>query len=451
MRGRMMTGVLVFVLALCSVTSAQAADEFILTAPESEAFTLARRQGLTILQRIPERDVFLVRGPEGVPPDVVMARLLADPEIDDEHDKIFIELNAVVRLPEAGLTAPLYTSAADAQRALANQRLVAYYGTRVWASYVRQRATASIRLFDAHRAYGTGTGIVAVIDSGVDTAHPALAGGLLEGFDFTREAPGASETSDLDASHPILNPTQVAILDNTSVVGLTASTQALLDATQAAAIAPGSTPATFGHGTMVASLVRLVAPGAMILPLKAFDAAGEGRLFNIVRALYQARASGARVVNLSLSSTTPSVSLTDAVRFLDEEKVFVVAAAGNEGDTSPRYPAALEPVIAVASVNAADRPSAFTNTGAFVALAAPGEAVVAAFPGSQYALGWGTSFATPLVSGTIALMQQVKSGINLDEVRRALSQAAPLSVPGLGAGRLNVWFAVSDAAGVPVP
>lgn len=451
MRGRIVTGVLVLMLALCSATAAQAGDEFILTAPESEAFTLAGRQGLTILQRIPGRDVFLVRGPEGVPPDVVMARLLADPEIDDEHDKIFIEPNTVVHLPEAGLTAPLYTSTNDAQRALANQRLIAYHGSRVWASYVRQRATGSIRLFDAHRAYGTGTGIVAVIDSGVDATHPALAGGLLEGYDFTREVPGASETSDLDPSHPILNPTQVAILDNTSVVPLNPSTQALLDAAQAAALTAGSTPATFGHGTMVASLVRLVAPGATILPLKAFDATGSGRLFNVVRALYQAQVSGARIVNLSLSSTAPSVALADAVRFLEEEKVFVVAAAGNEGDASPRYPAALAPVIAVASVSAADRRSAFTNTGDAVALAAPGEAIVAAFPGGQYALGWGTSFATPLVSGTLALMQQVKSGINLDEVRRALAAAVPLPDPGLGAGRLHVWFAVSNAAGVPVP
>ncbi len=449
MRGRY---VLIAMFALAVTASAWAGDEFILTAPESEAYKLAERQGLTILHRIPKRDVFLVQGPAGVRPNVVMARLLADPEIDDEHDKIFIELNAVVHLPEVGAAAPYYTSTSDAQTALLDRTERDYFGSRVWSRYARQRAASRIRLREAHRDYGTGTGIVAVIDSGVDPQHPALAHALLEGYDFTIDAAGATELTALDANHPILNPTQVIILDNDTVVPINAATQALLEAGQAYDIRPGSVPEAFGHGTMVASLVRLVAPGAAILPLKAFDAAGYGRVYGVVRALYHARVSGAAVVNLSLSMPGPSKALADAIQFLHEEKVFTVAAVGNDGTDLARYPAALPETFGVAAVNAWDQRSAFSNFGPeSVSLAAPGEALIAAYPGGQYALAWGTSFATPLVSGTIAVLQLQKSGINWEEVERAFATADLVSDPGMGAGRLNTYRAVSEALGIPLP
>lgn len=444
--------VLSAVFALALAVPAWAGDEFILTAPESEAYALAQRQGLTVLDRIPERDVFLVRGPDGVPPEVVMARLLADPEIDDEHDKIFIELNAVVRLPEVGAPVPYHSSTTDATAALTDRTERDYYGSRVWTQYARQRAARTVRLGNAQLAYGIGAGVVAVIDSGVDPFHPALVNGLLQGYDFTIDAPGASELTALDPNHPILNPLEVIILDNDTVVPLNASTQALLDAGQATAIAPGSMPEAFGHGTMVASLVRLVAPGVAILPLRVFDQDGNGRVYNVVRALYYARAHGANVVNLSLSMSAPSKSLADAIYFLHEEKVFTVAAVGNTGTDQPRYPASLPETFGVASVNAADRRSLFSNFGtASVSLAAPGEALIAAYPGGGYALAWGTSFATPLVSASISLMQHQKSGINWDEVERAFTEAAPVIDYGMGVGRLNIYRAVSAALGVPLP
>lgn len=444
--------VLIAAFALAMAAPAWAGDEFILTAPESEAYALAQRQGLTVLDRIPGRDVFLVRGPDDVPPEVVMARLLADPDIDDEQDKIFIELNAAVRLPEVGAPAPYYASTTDAETALLNRNERNYYGSRVWTRYASQRAASRIRLRETHRDYGTGTGVVAVIDSGVDPLHPALVNALLDGYDFTIDAPGASERTALDANHPILNPIQVVILDNDTVVPINASTQALLEAGQAAAIPPGSVPEAFGHGTMVASLVRLVAPGVAILPLKTFDAAGNGRVYNIVRALYYARVNGATVVNLSLSLPGPSKALADAIYFLHEEKVFTVAAVGNDGTDQLRYPAALPETFGVAAVNAADRRSLFSNFGDLsVSLAAPGEALIAAYPGGGYALAWGTSFATPLVSATISLMQLQKSGINWDEVQRAFAEADLVVDPGMGVGRLNIYRAVSEALGVPVP
>jgi subtilisin family serine protease len=435
-------------VGLALAAPAWAQDRFILTAPESEVPGIAQRNGLVVLDRVAERDVFLVRGPKGVQPGTVIARVLADPELDDEDDKVFMELDAIVRLPEAGLARPLHSSTVDAVQALRNTRLVTFHGSRVWANYARQRATTKVRVADAHAAYGLGAGIIAVIDAGVDPTHPALAGALVGGFDFTRDLPDISELTDIDAAHPILNPDNVVILDNTSVVAINPSTQVLVEAGQAAALAPGALPETFGHGTMVASVVRLVAPGAQIMPLKTFGADGRGRLWNVVRALYHAQEAGANVVNLSLGSPTVSKALGDAVYYLHEKQMFCVASVGNEGRNTLRYPAAFPEALGVASVRPTDRRSAFSNYGAaLVKVSAPGEGLVVAYPAGQYALAWGTSFSAPLASGAIALMLEVKSGINWDEVLRAFAQAAPVVDTGMGAGRLDVMRAVGDAAG----
>src|SRR5467141_877154 len=75
---------------------------------------------------------------------------------------------------------------------------VNYYGTVVWHGYASQPAAHIIRLIDAQQGFNvSGTGIVAVIDTGVDTNHPVLVPVLLPGYDFTRNQPGASEWLDV--------------------------------------------------------------------------------------------------------------------------------------------------------------------------------------------------------------------------------------------------------------
>src|SRR4029077_14104849 len=84
-----------------------------------------------------------------------------------------------------------------------------YFGTSVWSGYASQPSLGIIQLAQAQQlADGRGM-IVAVIDTGVDPHHPALAGSLLDGYDFTRDTAGGSEWSDLDAS-------TVEILDGTA-------------------------------------------------------------------------------------------------------------------------------------------------------------------------------------------------------------------------------------------
>src|SRR6266853_298793 len=75
---------------------------------------------------------------------------------------------------------------------------VSYFGSVVTHGYAAQPAGQIIRLTDAQKGFGiTGSGIVAVIDTGVDVNHPVLVPVLLPGYDFTRNQPGASEWLDV--------------------------------------------------------------------------------------------------------------------------------------------------------------------------------------------------------------------------------------------------------------
>ena len=136
---------------------------------------------------------------------------------------------------------------------LNDQTPVNYYGTVVWHGYAAQPAAQIIRLTDAQNGFNiSGTGVVAVIDTGVDTSHPVLQPVLLTGYDFTRNQSGASEWLDV----PQL---QDSVSDNTSNQGpvvVQQSSAAILDQSSAA-ILDGGPYSAFGHGTMTTGLVHL--------------------------------------------------------------------------------------------------------------------------------------------------------------------------------------------------
>jgi subtilisin family serine protease len=324
---------------------------------------------------------------------------------------------------------------------LNDRTIVNYYGTLVWHGYAAQSAAQIIRLSDAQNGFNIGgSGIVAVIDTGVDTSHPVLKAVLLPGYDFTRNQPGASEWLDVpqlqngdnddnsdDQGPAVVQQSSVAVLDQSSV--------AVLD---------GGPYAAFGHGTMTTGLVHLVAPKSKILPLKAFTSNGTGYLSNIIAALYYAVQHQANVVNMSFDVSTPSAALSQAVSYANQNGVVLVAAAGNENTSAPVYPAALNgSVMGIASTTNWDARSSFSNYGnTDVWIAAPGEYVISTFPGGTYASASGTSFSSPMVAGTVALMLNAKTSLNQASASSALSHAIKLT-PDLHNGRLDVYQAVS--------
>ena len=346
---------------------------------------------------------------------------------------VSIEADRVLPLPQPGLQSIPY--------GLNDTSPVNYYGTVVWHGYAAQPAAQIIRLQDAQNGFGIGgTGIVALIDTGVDPNHPVLQPVLLQGYDFTRNQPGASEWLDVTGSQSGYTSTS----QNQQAGFVQQSTAAVLDQSTAAVL-DGSPYVAFGHGTMTAGLVHLVAPQAKLLPLKAFSANGTGYLSNIVSALYYATQNHANVVNMSFDLSSSSPSLQNAISYANRAGVVLVAAAGNENTSARVYPAAMNgQVVGIASTSDSDSRSSFSNYGsADVWIAAPGENVISTYPGGTYGSESGTSFSSPLVAGTVALMLSAKqSSLNQSQAASALANAQVLT-PDLNHGRLNVYQAVS--------
>ena len=233
--------------------------------------------------------------------------------------------------------------------------------------FPEQWAFPRLRLPDAWPT-SDGAGItVAVVDTGVDSAHPDLTGNLMPGVE---------------------------------VVGAVASDN----------VADGH-----GHGTHVSGIIAAVtdngigvagvAPAAIVMPVKALADDGTGWSSDVAEGVIYAVDHGAGVINLSLSSSGNSV-LAQAVEYARSRGVVVVAAGGNARRLgSPiAYPAALPGVIAVAATDATDTDAAFSNTGTYIDVAAPGVAIRSTLPEGAYGSMSGTSMAAPHVSAIAALL-----------------------------------------------
>jgi subtilisin family serine protease len=242
------------------------------------------------------------------------------------------------------------------------------------------------------------------------------------------------------------------------VVVLNQSTAAILEQSSAAILDGSGLPSDFGHGTMVAGLIHLVAPTANIMSLKAFAADGTAKQSDIIRAIYYAVDNGANVINMSFEISPGSEALMKAINYADRQGVICVASAGNDAQNKLVYPAAYGNVISVGSVNQQMEQSSFSNFGPdLVKVAAPGEAVITTYPGSHYAAAWGTSFSAALVSGTTAdLLSSVDPHVvpelRVGDIERALSHATSCGNAGsLGAGCLDFNQAGQFIKGTNLP
>jgi subtilisin family serine protease len=386
----------------------------------------------TTIQSIdgPGNQVFLLTGPSTQSPNLILSILEALPGV------VEAELDQVVNVATGGATAT------TPPPSLVNTTPVQYYGSTVWTGYVNQPATQIISLAQAQQQFHvTGTGIIADIDTGVDPNHPVLVPVLLQGYDFTRNQPGGSEMNDLPSGTPApetpcvnctpsqVNQHSIAMVDQHSI--------AMVDQ-------PGYQD--FGHGTMVAGILHLVAPTARLMPLKAFGSDGSGQLSNILRAIYYAQQNNANIVNMSFDMTTPSQALANAITSAEKSGVLFVASAGNDGEMEMVYPAGLSNVMGVASTNYQDQRSSFSNYGdQIVWVAAPGEAVVTTYPFGTYAAGWGTSFSAPMVTGGVDLIESLNPKTSQMNASYAIGQAEYLLAIGMGNGRIDLVRALAAA------
>lgn len=272
-----------------------------------------------------------------------------------------------------------------------------------------------------------------------------VVGGTVSGIDYLTAGGTGSEltglTNDVLA---LINPTTTPLL-RTQPTWLSNRTAPVFPPSVANDPRFKQIPIGLGHGTMVAGAVRLVAPNARILPIRAFSQNGTGRLFDVIRGMHAAELRGAKVVNLSLNTYTYSRELERSSEELSDRGVMLVASTGNDGLTNvPSYPAAINKVTGVASVSRDSLRSLFSNAGtSLTTVSAPGEALMLPFPGARWAGGWGTSFSAPLVSGMASKMLVSKPGSTYSDLQSALGRSTSNLNSDLGFGVLNVFDSIA--------
>ncbi|WP_017721275.1 S8 family peptidase [Kamptonema formosum] len=206
-----------------------------------------------------------------------------------------------------------------------------------------------------------------------------------------------------------------------------------------------STGLMSSHGTHITSVifgqhnssVPGIAPGCrgLIVPVFSDNRRGSLSQLDLARAINQAVEAGAHVINISggqlAQATEADPILAKAVKFCNDSGVLIVAAAGNDGCQCLHVPAALPSVLAVGAMNAQGLPFDFSNWGETYqtqGILAPGENIQGAESGGGTVLKSGTSFATPIVSGIVALLLsvQLQRGEKPDPhaVREALLKSA---------------------------
>jgi len=419
-----------------------AQTSYILTASPSNVQSVINQHGLTVVKELYDGTncVMLVTSASA---DVAGT----ETEVESDLQVVGFEPEQRATLPElSSLTQPTLTqSTTSILDTLPGRTLVSFFGSIVPSNYSTQTATSIIRLGDARTATKlTGSGTVAIIDTGADLSHPALSGALVTGYDFTRDTLGASELADLgptvaaqlqqsttsilDAQNTLVLNSAVAILNQSTTSILDQSTTSILD----------SSLAEFGHGTMTAGIVHLVAPTAKIMPLKAFRADGSSNLSDIIRAIYYGADQGANVISMSFSMAQSSPGLQAAVQYALSKNVIMIASSGNDGLKTLVYPASYGGVQGVGSSTNTDLRSVFSNYGSgVVTFAAPGEGVITTYPGGNYAAGWGTSFSTPMVAGAAALVLQARPASKPGDITNALSKTKQIS--DMGYGRIDLY------------
>lgn len=220
-----------------------------------------------------------------------------------------------------------------------------------------------------------------------------------------------------------------------------------------------------GHGTFVTGVIAAAAnngvgiagidPGAKIMVLKALDAFGRGHASMVAEALSYAADNGAQVINLSLGGPRLTQIEQLAVDYARSRHAIVVVAAGNDGaEVGDFSPAGLDGVITVAATDRGDRRAGFSNWGPLVDIAAPGVDVLSLrarktdllslIPNVEYETGKGivgddrayyrasgTSFAAPMVTGTISLILSRGPSLSGEQARRmVLNSARDIETPG---------------------
>jgi subtilisin family serine protease len=384
-----------------------AAERFLVRMDPSVADSVAKTHNLKLVKKVTTDGLYVVSGSsldslranplvQGAEKDIKVTL----PELSAAYSKAGHKLPVTVR-KSSGITMP---------------------GTP-WQAYLNQSSNTLINLPQTHAQGRKGTGVtVAIIDTGVDYTHPVLASSIdARSWNFLMNSSDVQVNQETtpwvdQETTPWVDQETTPWVDGSGSVVLNQETTPWVDQETTPWVDQETTPwvdklpPAYGHGTMVAGIVHLVAPEARIMALKAFNAYGEGTMSTVVQAIRYAVDNGADVINMSFSADTNSAALQDAINYATSRGVICVASVSNDGKNKEVYPSNVGATIGVGASDNNDAKASFSNWGSDVDIAAPGVGIYTTYPMGHYAAGWGTSFSTPYVAGTAALMKRVNSG-----------------------------------------
>ncbi len=290
-------------------------------------------------------------------------------------------------------------------------------------------ANTQIKANLVQSAGNTGAGRkIAILDTGYNYNHPELSSSYLGGKDFVN---GDNDPMD-DNSH-------------------------------------GSHVAGIITADGIDSKAKGVAPDAGIVSAKVLDAAGGGYFSDSVAAIYwvidgpdgiyaTGDESGVDAISMSLGSSAPYLykstcdtvmpDMKAAIDYARSKGVLVVVAAGNSGNPGVSIPGCISSSTTVGAVDKLDKIASFSGRGGAVDVTAPGVSLWSSVLGSNYASYSGTSMATPVVSGTVAMIKVAHPSYSASQVETALIKTAKdLGKAGkdtsFGWGRIDAQAAVA--------
>jgi len=313
--------------------------------------------------------------------------------------------------------------------------------------------------------------VIAVIDSGVWIDHPDLSGNIWKNND---EIPNNNIDDDKNGFIDDINGWDFVnkINDPNPKFNQGFSREGILHGTVIAGVMAG-----YGNNGIGISGVTWQ---AKIMPLKVLDDNGEGDTLNVVRAIDYAIANKANIINFSFIGFGYSKTLEEAIERAYRAGIVIVAAAGNDPgngdgynlDTTPMYPACYDGnngenmIIGVAATDAIDQKASFSSYGfKCIDITAPGVSIYSTsiyspqnnrdniLFNNYYEGYWsGTSMATPIVSGAVALLKIVNPRLSnkklIDIIISGadnISRLNPKHLGQLGSGRLNILNSVNEA------
>lgn len=215
-----------------------------------------------------------------------------------------------------------------------------------------------------------------------------------------------------------------------------------------------------GHGTHVAGIIAANANNASgivgtvgsnpvsLIPIKILDSNGAGTLENVIKGIDLAIDLNVDIINLSIGMQGSNSDIEAVLQRAQQAGITLVVAAGNDSQNCDASTlTSSSATITISAVSPLYRKTSFSNYGETIDLASPGKKILSTVPGNQYEAWDGTSMATPMITGVVALIKMANPSLTTDEINSILKASAyDLLEEGpddyTGAGLVNAYQAL---------